>query len=245
MTIDVYSMTGTKKGTMDLPALFESTINWGLMHQAVVLQQSNRRQSPAHVKTRGEVQGSTRKLFAQKHTGRARRGAVRSPLLRGGGKTFGPRNDQNYVKDMPRKMRQAALRSCLSMQASKHAILGLEEYSDTIKTKDFAALLKKLPVEYGRPILLVTDGAHRALALSARNVPSVKTVRASYLNAEDVIHARHVIFLVPALAAVEKHLGKVEKEKDGSSDGSEPKTPRTKKAPAKKAVSKKKTSPSA
>ena len=108
MPAKLFSATGETKGTFDLPeTLFSAPINWGLMHQLLVLQQSNRRQSPAHVKTRGEVQGSTRKVYAQKHTGQARRGPIRSPLLRGGGKTFGPRNDKNYVKNMPQQMRHA------------------------------------------------------------------------------------------------------------------------------------------
>lgn len=208
MQIDLFSATGSKLKAFDAPAtLFESSVNWGLMHQAVVRQQSNRRQSAAHVKTRGEVQGSTRKLFSQKHTGRARRGAVRSPLLRGGGKTFGPRNDRNFTKDMPQKMRHAALRSCLSMQAGKGAVLGLENYPETIKTKMFADLLKKLPIEQGRKVLVVTTSAHKSLLLSAKNVPHVKTVTANYLNPEDVLNARHLIFLVDAINEADKLFG--------------------------------------
>src|SRR3989338_6068720 len=109
MKIDVYSATGAKKGSLDLPAtLFEAAINQGLMHQAVVMQQSNRRRPIAHAKNRGEVIGSTKKMFAQKGTGRARRGPLRSPLLRGGGKAFGPRSNRNYHKDMPKTMRRVA-----------------------------------------------------------------------------------------------------------------------------------------
>ena len=78
MKIDVYSATGAKTGSLDLPAvLFEATINQGLMHQAVVMQQSNRRRPIAHVKNRGEVIGTTKKAYAQKGTGRARRGRRR------------------------------------------------------------------------------------------------------------------------------------------------------------------------
>lgn len=205
MNIDVYSATGEKVSTHDLPAtLFSAAVNEGLMHQAVVRQQSNRRQSPAHVKTRGEVEGSTRKLFSQKHTGRARRGSVRSPLLRGGGKAFGPRNDRNFEKHMPRKMRRAAIRSCLSLQAQRGAILGLQSFPEAIQTKSVAELLRKLPVEQGRAVLIVTDGAHRSLSLSARNIPFVKTIQAAYLNPEDVLHARHVLFLIDAIDAAER-----------------------------------------
>ncbi len=196
MTIDVFSATGTKKGTLDLPAaLFGARINHGLMHQAVVAQQSNRRAAIAHTKNRGEVAGSTRKLFAQKHTGRARRGSVRSPLLRGGGKAFGSRNNANYIKDMPKSMRRAALVSCLSYQAKNGAIIGLEEYPDAIKTKQMHGLLGKLPVDLGRKILFVLPERHKGLELSVRNIPAVKAITAAYLNPEDILLARHIVFV--------------------------------------------------
>jgi len=205
MTIDVYTATGTKKGTATLPkALFEATINEGLMHQAVMRQQNNRRAPIAHAKNRGEVEGSTAKLFQQKGTGRARRGSIRSPLLRGGGKAFGPRSNQNYQKDMPKKMRRAALFSCLSLQAKHNKIVGLENYPETIKTKDMVALLTKMPVELGRRLLIVTSDAHNALSLSVRNIPGAKAVQAAYLNPEDVLTAHNIIFLVDALKKAEE-----------------------------------------
>ena len=200
MPAKVFTATGESKGTLALPeTLFAAPINWGLMHQLLVLQQSNRRQSAAHVKTRGEVQGSTKKLYAQKHTGQARRGPVRSPLLRGGGKAFGPRNDKNFVKHMPQQMRHAAIRSCLSLQAGKDAILILESYPETIKTKAFHDLLKKLPVQVGRRLLFVVPEKHDALYMSSRNVPRVKIIRAAYLNPEDILLATSIIFVGNAI----------------------------------------------
>ena len=249
MQIDIFSSTGSKVKSLDLPAsLFGAPVNWGLMHQAVVMQQSNARQSPAHVKTRGEVVGSTKKMFAQKHTGRARSGPLRSPTHRGGGKAFGPRNDKNYIKDMPKKMRHAALRSALSLQASKNAVVGVESYPDEVKTKSVAAMLKKMPVDFGRKILLVTPGAHNALYLSARNIEGVKTVAAAYLNTEDVLAARHVIFLADAIAKAEELFGKKEASAKLSKTAAkteaakkEPKAKVAKKAPkAKKGVEPKK-----
>src|SRR3989338_6184434 len=139
MNADLYSASGEKKGTVALPAaLFDAPVNAGLMHQAVVMQMSNRRGPIAHTKSRGEIRGSTRKLYAQKGTGRARRGAVRSPLLRGGNKAFGPKKNANFRKEMPRKMRHAALCSCLSLKAREEGVfLGLEGYPETVKTKEF------------------------------------------------------------------------------------------------------------
>ena len=212
MKIDVYTATGQKKGSLELPAaLFEAAINQGLMHQAVVLQQSNRRRPIAHAKNRGEVIGSTKKLYAQKHTGRARRGPGRSPLLRGGGKTFGPRSDRNFTKAMPHAMRRVALLSALSAQAKSGSILGLESYPDTVKTKDAAACLAKMPLEHGRKVLIVTPLKHRGLSLSTRNLPGVRAITAAYLNPEDILGARHIIFFVDAIAEAEKIFSK---EKD-------------------------------
>ncbi len=212
MQTDLFSATGFKLKAITLPAsLFEAPVNEGLMHQALVRQQSNRRRSTAHTKSRGEMMGSTKKLFAQKHTGRARRGPVRAAGLRGGGKAFGSKKDRNYVKEMPQKMRHAAIRSCLSVQAKKAGtVLVLENYPETIKTKSLVALLGKLPVEQGRRILLVTAASHAGLRLSARNVTGVKTVSASYLNPEDVLGSRYLIFLEEAIATAEKLFGKAE-----------------------------------
>lgn len=208
MKVDVYTATGTKKGTVDLPSsLFEAPINEGLMHQAVVRQQSNRRHAIAHAKSRGEVRGSTRKLFAQKGTGRARRGSVRSPLLRGGGKAFGPSSDANFTKEMPRSMRRAALKSCLSLQAKQNRILGLESYPEEIQTKKFMDMLTKMPVEIGRKILFVLPNSHLQMQLSARNIPNVKTIQAGYLNPQDVLNAHHIIFLVDAIQKAEEIFG--------------------------------------
>jgi large subunit ribosomal protein L4 len=219
MTIDVYTSTGTKKGTVELPkSIFGAAINEGLMHQAVVRQQSNRRNPIAHARGRSEVQGSTRKLYQQKGTGRARRGSIRSPLMRGGGKAFGPRSIANFEKKMPRGMRRQALFSSLSYKAEQKAILGLENYPEELKTKTFMTLLGKLPVNIGRRILVVTAANHRSLILSSRNVSGLKTVTAAELNPEDVLVSHHIIFLVDAIAKAEEIFGKegekaVKKEK--------------------------------
>lgn len=216
MTIDLFTSSGTKKGTLTLPeSLFGVTVKHGLIHQMLVLQQSNARRPIAHAKRRGEVIGSTKKLFQQKGTGRARRGDIRSPLLRGGGKAFGPRKDMNFEKKMPRGMRHAALRACLSLQAKNATILGLEDYPGTIKTKNVSELLTKMNVQIGRNTLIVLPAAHEALTLSSRNIPKVKTVTASYLNPQDVLKSRFIIFLVDALKVAEDMFGSEKERKIG------------------------------
>jgi len=227
MTIDLYTATGTKKGTVTLPRIFEVAINEGLMHQAVVRNQSNRRTAVAHTKRRGDIRGSTRKLFAQKGTGRARRGSVRSPLLRGGSKSFGPNKKMNFSKDMPRKMRRAALRCSLSAQAKNGVIIGLENYPDERQTKKMQELLGKLPVDIGRRILFVLPEKHEGLMLSTRNIPFVNTVLVQYLSPEDVLGARHIVFLADAIKKAEDLFG---------ATASTPEPKPKKKAPTKKAT---------
>ncbi len=196
MKIDVYTATGQKKGTQDLPErLFGYQVNRTLIHQAILRQQGNARYAVAHAKNRSEVAGSTKKLYAQKHTGNARRGPSRSPLLRGGGKAFGPRNVTNFERDMPRAMRRAALRSCLSFQAKKGAIVGLESYPDTIKTKAVSEMITKMALKDARNVLFVLPEKHEALWLSCRNLPHVKAILVNYLNPVDVAHARAVVFV--------------------------------------------------
>ncbi len=246
MKMDVYTATGTKKGSLELPSkLFEAPINRGLMHLVLVRQLSNRRMPIAHVKHRGEVAGSTKKLFQQKGTGRARRGPIRSPLLRGGGKAFGPRNEANFTKNMPKKMRRAALFSCLSMRAKEGAVIRLESYPDEVKTKSLLTLLKKLPVTLGRRIVIVLARQHRALELSARNIPRVKTLYVSYLNPEDLLGAKNIIFLVDAVKAAEDTFAKTESvEEEEVVVPAEPAIEKPK-AAAKKPAAKKKAAPAA
>lgn len=248
MTIDVYSSKGTKAGTRDIPSsLLAETVNKGLLHQAVLMQAANARTPNAHVKRRGEVAGSTKKLFSQKHTGNARRGPVRSPVMRGGGKAWGPRNLRTFSRSMPQGMRHAALRAAITLQAKHGAIMGLESYGDAVKTKDAFALLKKMPVELGRSIVIVLPEAHTALASSVRNIPRVQTLLASYLNPRDVAGAKHIIFVGDALDRAAALFGTKTKEKSvKAQDGEEkPKKKAAPKTAAKKKAAPKKSTPAA
>lgn len=222
MTIDVYSATGSKKGTRDIPAgLLEERANKGLIHQAVLMQQQNAKRPVAHVKKRDEVVGSTRKILQQKGSGNARRGPLRSPVMRGGGKAWGPRNTRTFARSMPKEMRHAAVRASISLQAKNGTIMGLESYGNEIKTKAAFALLKKMPVDIGRRIIFVLPESHEGLSVSVRNIPGVQTILASYLNPRDVMLARHLIFVGDALDKAEAVFGKKSKEKMLKSDKKE------------------------
>lgn len=205
MNVDLFTSAGEKKGKAELPpALFEAPINEGLMHQMFLLQEKNRRVPIAHAKSRGEIRGSTRKLYQQKGTGRARRGSVRSPLLKGGGKAFGPKQSRNFSVRMPKKMRHAALRACLSFSAKEGRIIALAGYPEEIKTKTALAFLQKLSLPLGRRILLVVPERDQKLTLSIRNIHRVKTLPAAYLNPEDILRSHKIVFLVEALKKAEE-----------------------------------------
>lgn len=234
MKVDLYSATGAKKGSLELPALmFEAPINEGLMHQAVLMVQGNRRKAIANTKTRSEIRGSTRKLFAQKGTGRARRGSVRANVLKGGNKAFGPKSNANFTTKMPQKMRRQALFSSLSLQAKNGAILGLENYPEEVKTKQMQSLLQKLPVELGRNILVVLPKSHQGVSLSVRNIPRVKAVLVDYLNPEDVLRSRYIVVLADAVKRAEEVFGSTRVKKVKAESTEAPKAEKKKSAPKK------------
>jgi len=203
MKVDLYTATGAKNGSLDLSKeIFGAKINTDLMHRAVVMRLANARRPIAHTKTRGEVAYSTKKMFRQKGTGNARRGARSTNLLRGGGVTHGPRNTATWNKMMPRKERRAALFSSLSAKVAAKAIFGLEAFgAKTPKTKDFATLLDKLPA--GKRYLFVLSAKNEIFQKSAKNIPGVKVILAQYLNPYDVLQADQVCLLKDAVPVIE------------------------------------------
>jgi large subunit ribosomal protein L4 len=204
MKIDLYQQSGEKKGTVEVSDLmFASKVNEELMRLSLLRQLSNARQSNAHVKTRAEVRGGGKKPWKQKGTGRARVGSTRNPVWRGGGVVFGPRNVRNYEKMMPKKARRQALFSGLSQKASEKSVFALDKFDiKTPKTKDFAELVKKLPVE--RSLLVVIGERDVKLEKSISNLPNVKTILVDYLNLHDLLKYEKVMFMQSALKKAEQ-----------------------------------------
>jgi large subunit ribosomal protein L4 len=199
MKIDLYNQKGEKKGQIELQKeYFEQPFNEDLIHQAHVMQTANARKAIAHTKTKAEVRGGGKKPYAQKHTGNARQGSSRNPHFVGGGVAFGPRNDRNFSKNMPRGQRRQALLSALSDKARENQIIALDKYEGVeAKTKIFAEMLSKLPIP--RRALFVLPAKNALIEKSSKNLSNVKTILVNYLNITDLINYKTVIFLEESL----------------------------------------------
>lgn len=206
MQVPVYNLTGEVVEHIDISDdVFAVPFNEAVVHQAMVRQQANARQGTASTKTRGQVAGSSRKLFRQKGTGLARAGSRKSPLRRGGGITFGPQ-PRDYRQAMPKKMRRLALRCVLSDKAGNGALTVLEELQlAEPKTKETALILTKLGID--TTALIVTDKPEENLVKSARNLAGVKTLPAKILNVLDVLSHQRLLMTVAAVREVEQIWG--------------------------------------
>lgn len=207
MLVSVRNMAGQMVGEVELQdRVFAAPINEPVMHQALVRQQSNARLGTVQTKTRSEVSGGGRKPWRQKGTGRARQGSIRAPHWKGGGIVFGP-HPRSYTQRMPRKMRRLALRSALSVKASKEQRLVVLDdlHMDAPKTKEMQAMLDRLSVT-GTALILLPD-QRWAVEQSASNLPGVKVLRTTCLNVADLLRYDYLIMPVAAIEAVHRHLG--------------------------------------
>lgn len=206
MRVPVYSLAGEVVKQIEISdRVFAVPFNQAVVHQAMVRQLANARQGTASAKTRGEVSGSGRKLFRQKHTGMARAGDRRSPLRRGGGVIFGPK-PRSYRQAMPRKMRQLALRCVLSAKAGDGELMVLEPFQfDRPKTKEMADILASLGVDSSA--LIITREMEDNVIKSARNLAGIKTMPASILNVVDVLSYKRLLMTETAVHKAEELWG--------------------------------------
>lgn len=206
MQVTVHNMSGEQVGEVELPAeVFEAPINSALMHQALVRQLANARQGTHKTQSRGEVSRSKSKWYRQKGTGRARHGSRNAPIFVGGGVAHGPK-PRSYRKRMPRRMRRAALRSALSIKAAERQIVVLDELKmEQPKTGDFVTLLQRLEVPNSALVLL--SERNEMVEKSTRNLPNVKTLRASYLNIRDLLGFDTVLIPLDSLDVIQSFLG--------------------------------------
>ncbi|MFC1662782.1 50S ribosomal protein L4 [Patescibacteria group bacterium] len=207
--VTVYNQQGDKIGETNLPSIFEADIKKEVVKLAVVSQQANNRQPLAHVKTRSEVRGGGRKPWRQKGTGRARHGSIRSPLWKGGGKTFGPRNVTNFSKNINKKVKQKALAMALSDKAGNNKVIVLDKLDlAEAKTKSFNNIIDKLPIEK-RSILTILPKADVKMVRATNNLKKVKTILADSLNVVDVINHNYLLLPKPSLDVIKNTFNKI------------------------------------
>lgn len=199
LSIPVYSMAGRSSGTMSLPKeIFGQKVNQKLLAQAMRVYMANQKTLPGSTKTRGEVRGSTAKIYRQKGTGRARHGSIRAPIFVGGGIVFGPK-PRKHGLDLPQKMKKASLISALSAKVIDKNVMGLQGVEKASgKTKEIAKLAKNLKL---KTALIVIAKKQDNLVRAARNIKGVDVLPVDQLNAYEVL--RHQ-FLVLSKDAVEK-----------------------------------------
>jgi large subunit ribosomal protein L4 len=208
MEVDVFNMEGEKVNTVELPpSIFEAPINIDLMHQAFVRQMANARLGTHKTKGRSEVSGGGRKPWRQKGTGRARQGSTRAAQWVGGGKVHTPK-PRDYTQAMPRKMRQAAIRSALSVKAAEQSVVVLDGLSlPEIKTRLMVEALDRLVGE-SSALVLIPDNSeeYQRVTLSTNNIPDAKALLVNYLNIRDLLGYERLVLPLPALQVLEAWL---------------------------------------
>lgn len=204
ITLAVHNNAGQQVGSYEFdPAELASGVNRQLLHDVVVMYEANRRQGTVQTKGRGEVAGSTKKLFKQKGTGRARMGPKRTPMRRGGGMAFGKRPlDWSYR--LPRKAVALATRMALLSKFQDNQVTIIDELSvSEPKTKTIATLLKALGLS-DSSCLLTIDRYDANVWKSARNIPTLSVSPASDLNAYELLHKKRLLLTKAALDGLRK-----------------------------------------
>lgn len=206
MKVPVHNLSGEVVDQIEISdRVFAVPINEGVVHQAMIRQRANARQGTASTKTRGEVTGSSRKLYRQKGTGYSRAGSRRSPLRRGGGIIFGPK-PRDYSQAMPKKMRQLAIRCALSAKVGDGELKVLEELNlEEPKTRQMVQILAALGADSSA--LVVTAEPEENVIKSARNLKGIKTMPASLLNVLDIISHKMLLMTVTAVRKAEQLWG--------------------------------------
>lgn len=209
MELEVYKINGEKTGRkiqLD-ESVFGITPSDHSIYLAVKQYRANQRQGTHKSKERSEVSGSTRKLKRQKGTGTARLGDVNSPLLRGGGRVFGPK-PRNYSFKLNKKVKSLARLSALSYKAASESLMVVEDFTfDRPKTKNYLKMLSDLKLEETKTMLITTN-VDENVVLSSRNIKSATVRRVADLNTYEVLNAKKIIFQESAVKNIGELLNK-------------------------------------
>jgi len=195
MEIKMYTQDGKQKGTIVLnEKVFGLEPNENIVHRALVYQLANARINVAHTKTRWERRWSTRKIYRQKGTGRARMGSNRSPIRKKGWVVFGPRNNRNFTISMNKKERRLAINILLSDKVRNEKLIVLDKIElKEIKTKAMDKIMKSLPIE--KKAILALKDKNETIMKSANNLPYLKNLLTSYLNVKDLLKYDTLVLL--------------------------------------------------
>lgn len=203
MKLPVYTIQG-QKGDNEVElrdSIFSIEPNETVLYEDVRRYMANQRQGTASTKHRGEVRGGGRKAYRQKGTGRARRGSIRSPLLKGGGTAFGPK-PRTYKVKLTKKMRRLARKSALSIKASEDSIKIVENFTfEEPKTRKIAEILTFLEIA-DRKVLLLTAETDPVVYKSARNIPAIKVLEANKPNSYQILDASVLLIQQSALDVI-------------------------------------------
>ncbi|MCL5436177.1 MAG: 50S ribosomal protein L4 [Patescibacteria group bacterium] len=213
MKVKVYNLNSDAAVETELSEkIFKVAPSASLIHQAVVAEMANTRNTVAHTKTRGEVRGGGKKPWKQKGTGRARAGSIRSPIWKGGGVTFGPRSNRNFKQSLNRSQFRKGLFSVLSQKLSAKKLFVIEDFKlSAIKTKEFRAQIVKIREGLKLPegaINLVISGRDHTLEYSARNLPEVTVLRVAQITPYLLLKQPVTLIFKSALPVIEKTFSK-------------------------------------
>jgi large subunit ribosomal protein L4 len=203
-TLPIYDRSGKEVGSYEIdPAELAPRINKQLLHDAVVMYQSNQRMGSAKSKSRGEVAGSTKKMYRQKGTGNARAGSRRSGIRRGGGHIFAKR-PRDWSYRLPRKALQLATRMAWASKIKDAQVVLIDELKlEAPKTKEMASLIKALGFD-DATLLVTTDAYDANVYKSIRNIDNVCVAPVQELNAFTVLRPRRILATRAALDALRK-----------------------------------------
>lgn len=209
-TVKVYNLKKQEVGEIDLPdSVFKTEVSSAIIHQAIVTQLAGRRRGTASTKTKAEVRGGGKKPFRQKGTGNARQGSTRSPLMVGGGESFGPK-PRDYFKTFPKKMAQAALRSALSDKLGSDRIIVIDDMKMAKpKTKEMVGVINT----FGLKKALIVDANNKNMEFASRNLATHKYLRAEGVNVFDVVNYEWLVLSKKAAQSLGEKLSTGKKAK--------------------------------
>jgi large subunit ribosomal protein L4 len=210
MIAKIYNTNGEIVGETELPSeIFDVKFNPDLVHQVVISQMANKRKPIAHTKTREEVSGSGRKIWPQKHLGRARHGDIRAPIFRHGGVAHGPRKEKIYKVKIPKKMKRKALFMVLSQKARDNELILLDDLKvDQPKTKLMAKIIQNLREKIDNlkksSILIAIPKKDEKLMLATRNIPKVGVLEARNLNCLELLNYKFLLMPKESLEKIKE-----------------------------------------